>query len=364
MDVQLYVYDLTQGLARQLSQQFLGTHIDAVYHTSIVLDGIEYFFGQGIQSCAAGSTHHGRPMEVVPMGRTELPIELVVEYIDSLRSVYTPESYDLFLHNCNNFSNDFAMFLVGKNIPDHITSLPQTVLNTPFGQMLKPHLDRAMRPITQAPVAPQPAQTAPPDKPIGAVRNIHSLSELEQALAAASTSCAAIFFTSSTCAPCKILYPTYDALAAEAGPAATLIKVDINAAPAIASAYKVRATPTIMTFLHGQKDEEWAGADVTRLRTTVERLVRMAHPPHPHTKLQTAALVDAARGPVRYAKVPPLDKLVGVLGPAGQDPAVAAARKFISGLNAGVKQGSCLKILKPAVSNSRGQTTRSRTSPR
>jgi hypothetical protein len=70
----------------------------------------------------------------------------------------------------------------------------------------------------------------------------------------------------------------------------------------------------------------------------------MAHPAHPHTKLETAALVDAGRGPVRYAKVPPLDKLVGVLGPAGQDPAVAAARRFISGLNAPVKQGSCTNL--------------------
>jgi thiol-disulfide isomerase/thioredoxin len=342
MDVQLYVYDLTQGLARQLSRQFLGTQIDAVYHTSIVLDGIEYFFGQGIQSCAAGSTHHGRPMEVVRMGRTELPIELVVEYLDSLRAVYTPESYDLFLHNCNNFSNDFSMFLVGKNIPDHITSLPQTVLNTPFGQMLQPYLDQAMRPITQAPLASRNAPQRPqPAKPKGAVRNITALSDLEQALSSASTSCAVVFFTSSTCAPCKILYPTYDALAAEAGSKATLIKVDTNAAPAIASAYSVRATPTIVTFLRGQKDEEWAGTDAVRLRTTVERLVRLAHPAHPHSRLATAALVDAGRRPVRYAKVPPLDKLLGVLGPAGQNPAASAARKFIAGLNSAIKQGSC-----------------------
>ena len=45
------------------------------------------------------------------------------------------------------------MFLVGKGIPPHITSLPETVLQTPFGQMLRPQLDRAMRTVTQAPVA-------------------------------------------------------------------------------------------------------------------------------------------------------------------------------------------------------------------
>src|SRR5690242_4801541 len=63
------------------------------------------------------------------------------------------------MHNCNNFSNDFAMFLVGKGIPGHITSLPQDVLNTPFGQMLRPQLDAMMRPITQAPT-PQPVKPA------------------------------------------------------------------------------------------------------------------------------------------------------------------------------------------------------------
>src|SRR5579871_169441 len=114
MEVDLYVYDISQGLARQFSMQFLGTHIDAIYHTSIVFDGIEYFFGQGIQSCLAGTTHHGKPMEVRHLGKTSLPMEIIIEYLESLKTIYTAESYDLFLKNCNNFSNDFAMFLVGK----------------------------------------------------------------------------------------------------------------------------------------------------------------------------------------------------------------------------------------------------------
>jgi hypothetical protein len=46
------------------------------------------------------------------------------------------------------------MFLVGKGIPDHITSLPKRVLDTPFGQMLRPQLDASMRSVTQAPVPP------------------------------------------------------------------------------------------------------------------------------------------------------------------------------------------------------------------
>ena len=137
------------------------------------------------------------------------------------------------------------MFLVGRSIPEHIRSLPQTVLNTPFGQMIKPQIEIALRGVTQGedagtnifqPLARQEAQApagatngsieAPALK--GYVRNVSNLRELEEQLAAALNSCAVIFFTSSTCPPCKIVYPTYDELAEEAGDKAVLIKVDIN----------------------------------------------------------------------------------------------------------------------------------------
>ncbi len=64
---------------------------DAVYHTSLVFGGIEYFFGQGVQTCYPGTTHHGAPMETISMGETSLPIEIILEYLDSLKQIYTPE---------------------------------------------------------------------------------------------------------------------------------------------------------------------------------------------------------------------------------------------------------------------------------
>lgn len=59
----------------------------------MVLRGVEYYFGQGIQTAAPGSTHHGRPMQVLQLGKTELPTEVVEEYIGSLTAVYTPEVF-------------------------------------------------------------------------------------------------------------------------------------------------------------------------------------------------------------------------------------------------------------------------------
>lgn len=299
-----------------------------------MIDGIEYFYGAGVQTAYAGSTHHGQPMEKIRLGRTDLPLEIILEYLDSLKQIYTMEAYDLFLHNCNNFSNDFAMFLVGKGIPEHITSLPQTVLNTPFGQMLKPQLDAAMRPITQAPVpAPQQpraqASVATTSPATGKVHNVTSAGELKQLLDRASKSCAVIFFTSSTCAPCKVCYPTYDELAEEAGSKATLIKVDINYAQQIASQYGVRATPTFMTFLRGSKEEEWAGADPNRLRGTVRLLLNSAYPPHPHQALKLPKLLSTNLRPITYTKVPPLEKVIAKLGPLGKESIVGDVKKFI-----------------------------------
>ncbi|KAK5009678.1 hypothetical protein LTR16_007620, partial [Cryomyces antarcticus] len=95
MDVQLYVYDLSKGMARQMSRSFLGIQIDAVYHTAVVFGGIEYFFGAGVQTCYPGSTHHGAPMEIISLGTTQLPLEIILEYLESLKEIYTAESYDL-----------------------------------------------------------------------------------------------------------------------------------------------------------------------------------------------------------------------------------------------------------------------------
>ncbi|KAF1943822.1 DUF862-domain-containing protein [Clathrospora elynae] len=349
MDVQLYVYDLSQGLARSMSRQFLGTQIDAVYHTAIVLDGIEYYFGQGVQTCRAGATHHGRPMEVIKLGQTALPIEIILEYLESLKEIYTDESYDLFLHNCNNFSNDFAMFLVGKGIPDHITSLPQTVLNTPFGQMLRPQLDAAMRPLTQAPT-PQPVAPARPqpsnasasalsvgsgsalEMNTGRVNNTTALKDVDRLLGLAKDRCAIIFFTSATCAPCKLVYQPYDDLAAEAGTRCVFIKIDFSYADRSVSTRfpHVRATPTFITFVRGEKRDEWSGADPRQLRNNVEMLLNAAFPPHPHLEQSTPTLLRHSQRPIKFTKVPPLDKLVAKMGDVGKDPAVSSIVSFIN----------------------------------
>ncbi|KAK9806614.1 hypothetical protein WJX73_010142 [Symbiochloris irregularis] len=142
--VKLYVYDLSNGLARQLSQSLLGKQIDGVWHSAIVVNGREFYFGGGIQEVAESHSPFGRPQQVIDIGETFVPDEIRREFIADLRSKYSEATYDLFNNNCNNFADDLAQLLVGKGIPAHITSLPQEVLATPFGRMLAPMLSRTI----------------------------------------------------------------------------------------------------------------------------------------------------------------------------------------------------------------------------
>lgn len=42
--------------------------LEAIYHTSIVVAGVEHFFGGGINVAAAGTTPFGRPIQVLDLG--------------------------------------------------------------------------------------------------------------------------------------------------------------------------------------------------------------------------------------------------------------------------------------------------------
>ncbi|KAG0431658.1 hypothetical protein HPB47_021598, partial [Ixodes persulcatus] len=90
-EVQLYIYDLSRGLAKSLTPLFLGKQIPGIWHTSIVAYGREYFFGSmGIESCGAAA---------------------------DLRPVK---------HNCNNFTQEVAHSLTGKSIPQEIWTCPRS----------------------------------------------------------------------------------------------------------------------------------------------------------------------------------------------------------------------------------------------
>ncbi|KAI9646898.1 hypothetical protein NHQ30_004898 [Ciborinia camelliae] len=333
MNVQLYIYDLSKGVARNFSAAFMGVQIDAVYHTAVVFGGIEYTYDGGVKTVKPGCTHLGKPMQVLELGKTDLPMDVILEYLESLKAIYTFEAYDLWKHNCNNFSNDFSTFLVGHGIPEYITGLPETILNTPFGRMIQPHFNdyvtlSSMN--TGGFLGIQSSEDPQQQESMSQVRHATTFTELDNLLKLARKKCAVIFFTSPNCAPCKTLYPVFEQLAKDSGRKAVLIIVDIARSYEIAAKYNVHTTPSFATYLRGEEEKRWAGGDAASLRGNVGLLVQMAFPPHAHESLRLRALRAPNLLPVIYTKVPPLEKLKAKMGPAAENPAVQGVLHFIS----------------------------------
>lgn len=110
---------------------------------------IQYFFGGGIQATLPGASQAGRPLRVIDMGVTQVPRDLFHTWLQENSRRFTPHTYNLFEHNCNNFADEVCQFLLGKSIPSYITGLPQTVLSTPMGQMFKPMVDQMFSNVHQ-----------------------------------------------------------------------------------------------------------------------------------------------------------------------------------------------------------------------
>lgn len=140
--VQLYLYDISQGMARALSPSLLGKQIEAIWHTGIVVYGYEYYYGGGIQYALPGQTVAGRPLRVVDLGVTQIPQDVFHEFLHSVSHRFTPATYSLLRHNCNNFTSECSKFLTGGDIPSYITGLPEEALNTPTGQMFRPFIEQ------------------------------------------------------------------------------------------------------------------------------------------------------------------------------------------------------------------------------
>ncbi|KAJ9082623.1 hypothetical protein DSO57_1002569 [Entomophthora muscae] len=139
--VKLYVYDLSNGLAKSLSLSLTGKFMEGIWHTSVVVYGKEIYYGQGIYMVEPGSTHHGEPLKIVDLGSTSIPPEVFFEYLEELKNTYTQDKYHVIDFNCNNFSNEVVAFLNGSEIPSYIQSLPAEFMATPFGQMIRPKID-------------------------------------------------------------------------------------------------------------------------------------------------------------------------------------------------------------------------------
>ena len=140
--VTLLVYDLSNGMARQYAPMLLGKSLEGVWHTSILVYNKEYFYGGGINVSKPRQTPFGRPYKEMSLGYSEVPEDLLHDYINELRNEFKMENYNLISHNCNHFSSALAELLVGKPIPNDILKQHEILLGTPLGKMLMPMLEQ------------------------------------------------------------------------------------------------------------------------------------------------------------------------------------------------------------------------------
>ncbi|KAA1479311.1 DUF862-domain-containing protein [Dentipellis sp. KUC8613] len=344
--VKLYVYDLSNGLAKAMSQQLTGKQIDGIWHTSVVVFGREVFYGQGIDITRPGGSHLGQPLQLVDMGETAIDEPTFEEYLSEMRQHYTADKYHLLDFNCNSFTNDCVGFLTGGSIPSWIRDLPSDFLSTPFGASLRPTIDSMYRrPSSGAPastsnsaqptsdltstllraVAARASSSMAPAGPMVSgsgssapsiatlVAPIHVSTNLASFYSTLNSHRTVIaFFTSTTCALCRMIEPAFEELArvkARGEGRIAFVKVDVGAGMGslIANKYEANATPTFRFFLEGKQVHELKGSNASELRSQVDLLLYEAYPPHPHTSLSLPAVSLISLDPIFFSHVPALD---------------------------------------------------------
>ena len=67
-------------------------------------------------------------------------------------------------------------------------------------------------------------------------------------------------FWAEWCGPCKMLTPTIEAIAEEYKDKSSIVKINVDDAPAIATKYGIRSIPSILLFSKGEVVEQRVGA--------------------------------------------------------------------------------------------------------
>mmetsp|Transcript_21644 Transcript_21644/g.50592 ORF Transcript_21644/g.50592 Transcript_21644/m.50592 type:complete len:537 (-) Transcript_21644:4-1614(-) len=157
--VELLLYDLSEGLAEQYSNILLGQNIEAVYHTSVLVHGKEYFYGKCIYQNSTPplqgqfgtalkkfveplkSSAYVPGLDVYPLGYT-FASESVVKTVASNLSAgsYGNGRYHPLTNNCNHFAHEFAMNLTGSGIPAAVRKQTEMFLRSSAIQAVLPAL--------------------------------------------------------------------------------------------------------------------------------------------------------------------------------------------------------------------------------
>lgn len=76
-------------------------------------------------------------------------------------------------------------------------------------------------------------------------------------------------FTAAWCGPCRAMEPVVEKIAEQQGGKVRVLKIDADESASIAARYRVRALPTVISFVGGQEHNRHTGA------TTMSTLLRL-----------------------------------------------------------------------------------------
>ena len=307
--VYVHIYDISQGMARSMSQMLIGKQLEGIWHTGIVVYNREYYFGGGICMGPPKQTPFGPPNKIEKIGETQIPQDLFHEFLRELSPKFNLQTYDLLKNNCNNFTEECSQFLTGLSIPSYITGLPSEVLNTPFGKMIEPIINsmqsqminnssnqimeglnpmdnpQAMifnnnpQPQTQPKPQQQPQPQPQPPQPHEIVQEITNAFQFREAY---SLNKASVFdFYSLTCPPCNRIKPIFHNIAQETCntyPQIRFFAVNISNNRDIAGQMQVQSIPTFIFYHNGQLLRRFSGANEADIRKNVTELKSLVGP--------------------------------------------------------------------------------------
>jgi len=111
----------TNHIQLAASELFNIPGLATAYHTSVLVNGEEFFFSDsGILWDRALTSHQGKPSELVDIGFSPYT---GVQLLNSLQSHFMPGSYDLIRKNCNSFSDVALYFLLRKRLDRKYSAL-------------------------------------------------------------------------------------------------------------------------------------------------------------------------------------------------------------------------------------------------
>ena len=151
--------DLSRGLAASGGAMVFGIPLSGIYHTSVHVFDMELWFhfdGQNMRRSKIAralesssnitefSESLGKFTEVAQHGGTSRSKHEVMLWLTTVQKTFYDNSYNIWTHNCNDFTSSLLSFLRAAPLSQTVMDVPSQILATTQGALLKPTIERAI----------------------------------------------------------------------------------------------------------------------------------------------------------------------------------------------------------------------------